>query len=236
MKSNWLSRTATDRVLLVSIALAAVTIAATGVTAAAQMAPRLPAHLTGLINDFTPSSVNGVAIKGGPWEMHGKWRIEINEFSQTATFTAEVSMETGDFVNASPTFDPGMLGAHTHHISMTDAKIVPGFSGCPSSIAPTPLTTTGFQIQGMVHVTGNGEPAPFEIPPGVTDPAPSQLIASPLTLCITGGTRVEYSNITLQIGAPAATHFGPQAIHGVVVLCDSLWARESEDCTVPRTE
>jgi hypothetical protein len=203
------------------------------VTATAQIPPSLPAHLTGLINDFTPSSVNNVAIKGGPWEMHGKWRVEINGFSQTATFTAELSMETGDFVNPSSSFDPGMLGAHTHHISMTDAKIVRGFSGCPSSLAPAPLTTTGFQIQGMVHVTGNGEPAPFEIPAGVTDPSPSQLIASPLTVCITGGSRVEYSNITLQIGAPAATHFGPQAIHGVVVRCDSPWGRDSDDCTIP---
>ena len=168
--------------------------------------------------------------------MHGRWSVAINEFNETATFSAELSMETGDFVNSSPTFDPGTLGAHTHHISMTNAKIVPGFAGCPSSVAPAPVTTTGFQIQGMVHVTGNGEPAPFEIPAGVTDPSPSQLIASPLTICITGGTRVEFSNITLQIGAPAATHFGPQAIHGVVVKCEALWGRESDECTVPRAQ
>jgi hypothetical protein len=147
-----------------------------------------------------------------------------------------MSMETGDFANPSSTFDPGMLNAHTHHITMTGAKIVPGFAGCPSSVSPTPLTSTGFQIQGMAHVTGNGEPAPFEVPTGVTDPSPSQLIASPLTICITGGTRVQYSNITLEFGAPAATHFGPQAIHGVVVKCDAPWIRDSGVCTVPRSE
>jgi len=236
MKSKWLSRKGSARAALIAMPLAVVIAGAAGVSLAAQGAPRLPAHLTGLVNDFTPSSANGVAIKGGPWEMHGKWTVEVNEFRQTATFAAELSMETGDFVNASPTFDPGMLSAHTHHISMTDAKIVPSAAGCPSSLSPTPLTTTGFQIQGMAHVTGNGQPAPFEIPAGVTDPAPSQLIASPLTICITGGTRVEYSNITLQFGAPAATHFGPQAVHGVVVKCNAPWNRESGGCPDPRPE
>jgi hypothetical protein len=236
MKSKWLSRTARDRAVLVSLALVAGTGGAAGLALAGPISPRPPAHLTGLLNDFTPLSVNGVAIKGGPWEMHGRWAVEINEWSQTATFSAEMSMETGDFMNPSMTFDPGMLSAHTHHISMTDAKIVPGFAGCPTSVSPTPLTTTGFQIQGLVHVTGNGQPAPFEIPKGVTDPTPSQLIASPLTICITGGTRVEYANITLEFGAPASTHFGPQAIHGVVVKCDAPWGRESGACMEPRTE
>jgi hypothetical protein len=235
MKSNWLSSTARRRAVLVSMTLAAGTVSAIGISVAGQN-PRLPAHLSGLVNDFTPSSVNGVTIKGGPWEMHGKWALEINEFGRSATFTAELSMETGDFVNPSATFDPGMLGAHTHHITMTNAKVVPGFAGCPSSVGPTPLTTTGFQIQGMAHVTGNGQPAPFEIPAGVTDPSPSQLIASPITICITGGTRVQYANITLQIGAPAATHFGPQAIHGVVVKCDAPWRLESGVCTQPGEE
>jgi hypothetical protein len=236
MKSKWLSRTARDRAVLISLALAAATGGAAGLSLAAQVSPRLPAHLTGLLNDFTPSSVNGTAIKGGPWEMHGRWSVEINEFSQTARFSAEMSMETGDFVNPSSTFDPGTLNAHTHHITMTDAKIVPGFAGCLSSVSPAPVTTTGFQIQGMAHVTGNGEPAPFEVPAGVTDPTPSQLIASPLTICITGGTRVEYSNVTLQFGTPASTHFGPQAIHGVVVKCNAPWNRESGACTDPPVE
>jgi hypothetical protein len=236
MKSKWLSTMARARTMLVALALAAGIIGAAGRPVAAQVPPPLSANLAGLLNDFTPSSVNGVAIKGGPWEMHGKWAVEIHEFHQEVTFTADMSMETGDFVNPSATFDPGMLSAHTHHISMTDAKIVPGFAGCPSSVSPTPLTSTGFQIKGMAHVTGNGEPAPFEIPAGVTDPSPSQLIASPLTICITGGTRVQYSNITLEFGAPAATHFGPQAIHGVVVKCSAPWSREAGGCTEPQRE
>jgi hypothetical protein len=236
MKSKWLSRPARDRILLMSLTLAAGTGAAAWLPGAAQVPPQLPAHFAGLINDFTPSSVNGVAIKGGPWEMHGRWSVELNEFTQMATFSADMSMEMGDFVNSSPSFDPALLNAHTHHISMTEAKIIPGFAGCQSSVSPTPLTTTGFQIQGMAHVTGNGEPAPFEVPAGVTDPSPSQLIASPLTVCITGGSRVEYSNLTLQFGAPAATHFGPQAIHGVVVKCEAPWRRESGACRDPRAD
>jgi hypothetical protein len=236
MKSKWLSRRARDRALVISLALGAATGGAAALSVAAQVPPRLPAHLAGLLNDFTPSGVNGVAIKGGPWEMHGRWTVEINEFSQTAAFSGEMSMETGDFVNPSSTFDPAALNAHTHHITMTDAKIVQSFAGCPSSVGPAPLTTTGFQIQGMAHVTGNGEPAPFEIPAGVTDPSASQLIPSPLTICITGGTRVEYSNITLQFGAPASTHFGPQAIHGVVVKCNAPWGRESGACMEPPAE
>ncbi len=30
-----------------------------------------PAHLHGLINDYSPSTV-----KGGPWEMHGTWSMD----------------------------------------------------------------------------------------------------------------------------------------------------------------
>lgn len=235
MKSKRLSRTVRGGAMLASLAIAAGA-AVAWQPAAAQVPTLLPVHLSGLLNDFTPSSVAGVAIKGGPWEMHGKWTVEINEFSKTATFTGEMSMETGDFMNPSSTFDPAMLNAHTHHITMTGATVVPGFAGCATSVSPTPLTTTGFQIQGMAHVTGNGEPAPFEVPAGVKDPTPSQLIASPLTICITGGTRVPYSNITLAFGVPAATHFGPQAIHGVIVKCDAPWIRESGVCTEPRGE
>jgi hypothetical protein len=59
-------------------------------------------------------------------------------------------------------------------------------------------------------LTGNGSIAPFETNP------PS----STLQVCILGGSDVPYSvtnsNITLVFGGPATTHFGTQAIHGVV--------------------
>jgi hypothetical protein len=74
-----------------------------------------------------------------------------------------------------------------------------------------PATITGFQLNGTVSLlTGNGSIAPFE-----TDPP-----SSTLQVCVTGGNEVPYSilnsNITLVFGGPATTHFGPQAIHGVV--------------------
>ncbi len=33
---------------------------------------RWPMHFNGLINDYSPSTV-----KGGPWEMHGQWTLDI---------------------------------------------------------------------------------------------------------------------------------------------------------------
>jgi hypothetical protein len=36
------------------------------------------------------------------------------------------------------------------------------------------------------------------------------------TVCVTGGTQVESSNITLVFGAPASGHFGSQPINGAV--------------------
>jgi hypothetical protein len=110
---------------------------------------------------------------------------------------------------------------------LTHATISYDPKGCPSSIAPTPRTTTGSVVTGLVHITGNGQPAPFEMSPGTT-----QLTPSPLTICVTGGANVEFANITLVLEAPAAKHFGTQAIHGVVVECNRAWARESGDCAV----
>ena len=82
-------------------------------------------------------------------------------------------------------------------------------AGCPAY--QPPVTLTGFQINGTVSLlTGNGTLAPFE-----TDPP-----SSTLQVCVTGGediaNSVENTNITLVFGGPAITHFGPQAIHGVV--------------------
>jgi hypothetical protein len=39
---------------------------------------------------------------------------------------------------------------------------------------------------------------------------------SQLTVCITGGTQIEFSNITLVFGEPASGHFGSQPINGAV--------------------
>ncbi len=76
-------------------------------------------------------------------------------------------------------------------------------SGCPSA-SYKPPTTTGFMITGSASVTGNGGYPPFA-PQGQT---------SPLTVCVTGGTQVGFSNMTLVFGMPASGHFGSQAING----------------------
>jgi hypothetical protein len=87
-------------------------------------------------------------------------------------------------------------------------------TGCPTYLTPVP--TTGFQLDHTVSLlTGNGSIAPFETNP------PS----STLQVCVTGGDEIPYSmpnsNITLVFGGPATTHFGPQAIHGVVRIASA---------------
>jgi hypothetical protein len=165
-----------------------------------------PVHFSGLINDYTPSTV-----KGGPWEMHGEWTLDVNRRLNTADFSAELTMS--DYgVTSTGAIDPTQpgQGGHTHHIKISGAKITWNMTGCP---VYSPATKQGFQFQKTVSlITANGSNAPFE----TTTPPVSML-----TVCVTGGDAVPYSvpfsNITLQFGAPANTHFGSQAIHGVVV-------------------
>jgi hypothetical protein len=166
-----------------------------------------PEHFTGLINDYSPASV-----KGGPWEMHGEWSLDIHrEWGSTesvANFSADMTMS--DYGSTGGVIDPTKAGQspHTHHIKLTNATVTWSMDGCP---AVSPATLTGFQINGTVSLmTGNGSIAPFE-----TDPP-----SSTLQVCITGGNDVPYSvvhsNVSLVFGGPATTHFGSQAIHGVV--------------------
>jgi hypothetical protein len=157
-------------------------------------------RFTGLINDYTPADA---AIKGSPYEMHGQWSMELHR-SGTADFQADMTMS--DYGTSNGMLDATMGGqnAHTHHIQLTGVTITPDMNGCPTF---SPATTGGFQISGKVHlITGNGSNAPFETTPPT----------STLQVCVTGGKEVPYSNITLVFGGPAATHFGTQAIHGVV--------------------
>lgn len=176
-----------------------------------------PTHYSGLINDYTPSAA---VVKGGPYEMRGKWSLEVDERRGTAKFSAAMNMETSDFGITQGTVskdDPTTRGAHTHHISMTDGVV--SFDWTTSCPTFSPAVTGGFVITGTAFITGNGSPAPFGNP-------------SALTLCVLGGANVEFSNVTLTFGKPANTHFGMQAIHGVVIRCSGPWERESKDCVV----
>ena len=75
---------------------------------------------------------------------------------------------------------------------VTDSVDVARGAGLPSFVILT----------GPVSITKDGSPAPLK--------------ASTLTVTVTGGTTVGFSNITLQFQGGAPVHFGPQLIHGVV--------------------
>jgi hypothetical protein len=198
---------------------------------------RLPANFSGLLNDYTPpppSMPGGPGVVGGPYEMHGKWSLHLEERGG-AIFSAEMTMETADFANTDPKGDPTKLGPHTHHISVTDGVIhndptdpINWKTQCP---AFKPPVSDGFVVTGTAYITGNGGNPPFGNP-------------SPVTLCLLGGTQnpsvtgtqafVEFSNFTLSfgMGSRASTHFGTQAINGVVAKCERPGSHESSDCKV----
>ena len=172
---------------------------------------RSPVHFRGIINDFTPAH-NAAGKPSGPWELHGVWKLDLHGDSGIAEFSAALTMENSDYwLLISPTANPDSPATrtpHTHHINMKDAQVSwdPSLvSGCPTA-SYTPPTTTGFVVTGSASITGNGGYAPF---------APEGQL-SPLTICVTGGTQVGFSNITLVFGAPASGHFGSQAINGAV--------------------
>ena len=168
---------------------------------ATQVDDTTPKLLRGIINDYTVAT--GI---GGPWEMHGSWLLKLDKHSGKAEFSAVMTMEHNDyFILANPSSasvdNPASRGAHTHHISMT-GQMTADTGTCP---ADSPATTVRFVITGQPSITGNGNPAPFEAK------GPSSL-----QICVSGGEEVEYSNVTLQLSGLATTHFGSQAIHGVV--------------------
>jgi hypothetical protein len=158
-------------------------------------------HFKGVINDYSPSTVSG-----GPWEIRGTWSLDV-ERSGTAIFSADLTMETSDFgitdtTQVDPT-NPATRSPHTHHISMTNATVSYDTSVCPANNPPT--TGAGVVVTSTATTTGNGSPAPFE-----------SKGASTIQICLTGGSQVSFSNMTLVYTGPATGHFGPQAIHGVV--------------------
>jgi hypothetical protein len=159
---------------------------------------------SGLINDYSPSTV-----KGGPWEMHGVWSMDLRGEPGVADFSAAMTM-SGYGKTSTGAVDPtqGGAGAHTHQIKLTHAKVTWNMDGCP---AFSPATLQGFQINGTVSlITGNGTNATFETNPPTTT----------LQVCVSGGDDVQYSvpfsNITMTFAGPATMHFGTQPIHGVV--------------------
>ncbi len=165
--------------------------------------PSLPRHFSGLLNDYGPSAA---VVTGGPYEMRGTWSLDLDEQRGTANFSAALNMETSDYGIVQGTVlkdTPSTRGAHTHHIAVRDGVVTFDWATmCPSFSVPT---TDGFVVTGPATITGNG---------GATTLSPSTA-----TICVLGGTSVEFSNVTLTFAKPAANHFGLQAIHGVVTRC-----------------
>jgi len=148
-----------------------------------------PKHFSGVINDYSPATVTPM----GPWEIRGPWTLRLKDESRKADFSAAVTMVLSDYSrnpsNVDITSGAGSRMQHTHHIVIEDGIV-------------TPIPTGGFEVSGPASVTKDGSPAPFA--------------SSMLYVDITGGTTVEFSNITLKFEGGATVHFGSQAIHGVV--------------------
>ncbi len=232
MKSKGLRWMARATPISIATALATLGMGVGGLTLAlAAGEPPLPAHFSGLFNDYTPTTV-----AGGPYEMHGKWSLNLDQERGSATFSAEMTMEMADFAASSSGYDPTMLNAHTHHISVTDGVIhndpsdpINWQSTCIPVPPFKPAVTGGFVVTGTAYVTGNGGNPPFGNP-------------SPVTICILGGMQnpsitnpqafVTFSNFTLTFGPNANSHFGTQPINGVVTKCEGPQNHESSDCRV----
>jgi hypothetical protein len=176
-----------------------------------------PRRFSGLLDDHTPSAA---LVAGGPYAMHGRWSLEVDERRGIAKFEAVMNMQTSDFGIIQGTVnkdDPASRSPHTHHISMTNGVLTADWAGsCPKF---NPAVTDGFVVTGTAFVTGNGRGAPFGNP-------------SPLTVCVLGGTAVTFSNMTMTFGKPAANHFGLQPINGVVARCNARGDKRSPDCAV----
>ena len=195
-----------SKTLASAVCAASLLLSISGIRTLAQ--ERKPAHFSGLINDYSPSTV-----KGGPWEMHGQWTLDLKpewrgEWITVADFSADMTMSGYGTTAGVPDATKGGQSPHTHHIQLTGKTVTWNMEGCP---AVSPATLTGFQFGGTVSlITGNGSDAPFE----------SGAPVSTLQVCITGGEDVAYSipnsNISLVFDGPATMHFGTQAIHGVV--------------------
>jgi len=172
--------------------------------------PGTPVHFSGMINDYSTATIASKLT--GPWEMRGKWSLDLKGQSGLADFSAVLNMELSDQAiveNIAQADNPVSRVAHTHHITMTnatvsyDTSICPPYNPTPSGMPPA--SGPGFVVTGPVSITANGTAAGFE------SKGPSTL-----QVCVTGGMDVQFSNVTLVLTGPATGHFGTQAIHGVV--------------------
>jgi hypothetical protein len=174
------------------------TVLALGMVSAALAQKPKCKEFKGVINAYTPqtkTTTDGVTTATGPYEVRGPWSLKLKDDGTKADFSAALNMGFSDGWVLTPTggngnFDPAARGAHTHHITVVDGEVT--------------ATTNGFQVTGPAMFTLNGGPAPPAI-------EPSQVVIE-----ITGGDKVEFSNITLTFAAPGSKHFGASPLPGVV--------------------
>jgi hypothetical protein len=172
--------------------MAQITILIVGVSVSALAQKPGDIHLRGTISDYTPQT----AMPGGPWEVRGQWSLRIR-WDGKADFYAALTMERSDLgvmnSGGGDLNNPSDRNAHTHHIKLVNGTV-------------TYPATGGIEVtNGALTITGNGSwPPPFEPP------------SSTLTIDITGGNTVTFSNIKLLLGGGAQNHFGAQAVNGVV--------------------
>ncbi len=152
--------------------------------------PTPKTRFSGMFDTYTPqTTTNGVTT--GPYEIHGPWSMVLTGNSH-ANFFAAVNMELSDgwvLSQNGGNFDPAARGAHTHHITLVNAAV-------------TSLATGGIEITGTATITVNGAPAPV---------SPSAVVID-----ITGGSDVQYSNVTLTFASPGSKHFGDEPLSGFV--------------------
>jgi hypothetical protein len=142
----------------------------------------------GVLNAYTPQTTTT-----GPYEVRGPWSLILKRGGTKADFSAAVNMVLSDgwvLTKNSGNFDPTARGAHTHHITLVDGDVT--------------WIANGFQVTGTTNFTLNGGPAPATVAP------------SPVVIEITGGSDVEFSNITLTFQSPGSNHFGSDPLPGVV--------------------
>lgn len=77
---------------------------------------------------------------------------------------------------------------HSHHVTLEDGDVT--------------LLSNGYRISGTAVMTGNGSLAGFS--------------GSPVTVEITGGNAMPFSNLAISFAGAAANHFGTGTIKGVV--------------------
>src|SRR5271169_3879362 len=69
-----------------------------------------PVHFSGVIHDYSPSTVSG-----GPYEMRGEWSQDVAR-GGTSSFSADMPMETSDYcINSATQLDPANPATRSPH-------------------------------------------------------------------------------------------------------------------------